>query len=181
MFRTAVKPDSSAAGSATRARRGQLLHHLLLLQLLLQHCRLARLGEELLLPGLKKNRVKKNPAQWFFFFWGGGLVYVLFVHKKSVPKTLYYFYKKLKIKKNPKNKNKNFGGVFLGGFFVGFFGWVFYWQPCLLLAQELLLGDAEVLQARALAPPLGRRLLALLHHLSRQPVGCGSGTADPYL
>jgi hypothetical protein len=56
MFRAAVKTDS-AAGSATRARSGQLLHHLLLLQLLLQDCRLARLGEELLLPGLEKTRV----------------------------------------------------------------------------------------------------------------------------
>jgi hypothetical protein len=83
MFRTAVKTDSAAAGSATRARSGQLLHHLLLLQLLLQDSCLARLGEELL-----------------------------------------------------------------------------------LLAQEFLLGDAEVLQARALSPPLGRRLLALLHHLT---------------
>ncbi len=72
--------------------------------------------------------------------------------------------------------------------FLGLLGWVFYWQPCLLLAQEFLLGDAEVLQARALPPPLGRRLLALLHHLNRRPVWCGSmtfwygfETADPYL
>ncbi len=50
---------------------------------------------------------------------------------------MYYFHKKIKIKKNPKNPFLVgffrwgflgfFGWVFLGGFFwVGFFGWVFW-------------------------------------------------------
>jgi hypothetical protein len=76
MFRTAVKPDSAAAGSATRARSGQLLHHLLLLQLLLQDSCLARLGEELLLPGLEKTRLKKNQPSGFFLVFGGFLVFL---------------------------------------------------------------------------------------------------------
>ncbi len=102
-------------------------------------------------------------------------------------KSLYYFHKKLKIKRTQNPPKKIFGG-FLRLFFFCFFLWVFYCQPCLLLAQEFLLGDAEVLQARALSPPLGRRLLALLHHLNRRPVWCGSmtfwhgsGSVDPYL
>ncbi len=53
---------------------------------------------------------------------------------------MYYFHKKLKVKKPKKNHTKkNFSGFFLVGLF-GFFGWVFlggffwvgfYCQPCL--------------------------------------------------
>jgi len=72
------------------------------------------------------------------------IVYVLFVHKKSVSKrkVCIIFIKNSKLKKN---KKKTFlvgflCGFFCGGFFMwglfgwvflfGFFGWVFYWQPC---------------------------------------------------
>jgi hypothetical protein len=51
------------------------------------------------------------------------IVYVLFVHKKSVSKRkvcIIFIKNKIKIK-NPK---KNIFSGFLGGFF-GFFGWVF--------------------------------------------------------
>jgi hypothetical protein len=63
----------------------------------------------------------------FYFFLKYSLLsayHVLFVHKKICfkEKSLYYFYKKLKIKK------KNIFSGFLGGFF-GFFLWFFYCQP----------------------------------------------------
>jgi hypothetical protein len=60
------------------------------------------------------------------------IVNVLFGHKNICfkEKSLYYFHKKLKIKKNKKH---SFSGVFrwffFGFFWVGFFGWVFYCQP----------------------------------------------------
>ncbi len=51
---------------------------------------------------------------------------------------MYYFHKKLKIKKNSNTKKKQkknifsgFLGGFLGVFWVSFFGWVFYCQPWL--------------------------------------------------
>jgi len=59
------------------------------------------------------------------------MVYVLFVHKKSVSKRkkLYYFH-----------KNNKFLVVFLGGFlgffWLGFFGRVFYCQPWLCEQQQ---------------------------------------------
>jgi hypothetical protein len=64
------------------------------------------------------------------------IVYVLFVHKKSVlkRKVCIIFIKNLKFKKTQK---KHFYWVFLGGFFV-FFGWVFYCQPCM---KEDVLSD----------------------------------------
>jgi hypothetical protein len=67
-------------------------------------------------------------------------------------KSLYYFQKKFKIKKNQKHPKKTFLVVFLGGFlvfcfFFGFFGWVFWVgffglggfllpEPCLQIAQR---------------------------------------------
>ncbi len=55
------------------------------------------------------------------------IVYVLFVHKKSVSlrKVCIIFIKKLKIIKNPKTPKK----TYLGGFLCVFFWWVFYCQP----------------------------------------------------
>ena len=38
-------------------------------------------------------------------------------------------------------------------------------KELLLLPQQLLLRDAQVLEARALPPPLGRHVLALLQNL----------------
>jgi hypothetical protein len=58
------------------------------------------------------------------------IVYVLFVHKKSISKrkVCIIFIKNLKFEKPQKTpKKKHFWWVFLGGFF----GWVFYCQPCL--------------------------------------------------
>ncbi len=51
------------------------------------------------------------------------IVYVLFGSYKICfkEKSLYYFHKKLKIKKNPKTQKTHFYWVFL----CGFFGWVF--------------------------------------------------------
>jgi hypothetical protein len=57
----------------------------------------------------------------------------LFIKNCFQEKSYYYFHKKLKILKNPKNhKKKTFLVGFLGGFFGffgcffgGFFGWVF--------------------------------------------------------
>jgi hypothetical protein len=64
------------------------------------------------------------------------IVYVLFVHKKSVSKrkVCIIFKKNFKNQKKTKKKpKKNIFCGFLGGFFgffwVGFFGWVFYCHP----------------------------------------------------
>jgi hypothetical protein len=60
------------------------------------------------------------------------IVFVLFVHKKSVSKRkiCIIFIKKLKIKKTPKNKKKNIFSGFLGGWFFFVFLRGFYCQPC---------------------------------------------------
>ncbi len=57
-------------------------------------------------------------------------------------KSLYYFHKKLKIKKKTKKtKKKHFQWVFLGGFFFFFFGWVFlggFFNPNPVIKGELV-------------------------------------------
>ncbi len=79
------------------------------------------------------------------------IVYVLFIHKKSVSKRKVniIFIKKLKIKKKTTKKTFLVGFFrwvflgFLGGFFrwffwvfwVSFFGWAFYCQPCLYVGD----------------------------------------------
>jgi hypothetical protein len=55
----------------------------------------------------------------------------LFIKICFKEKSLYHFHKKLKILKNPKKPQKTF--------LVGSFGWVFYCQPCLVIAAQLLL------------------------------------------
>jgi hypothetical protein len=66
------------------------------------------------------------------------IVYALFVHKKSVSKrkevrSLYYFHKKLKIKRKPK---KNILHGFLGGFIWVFLGGFFIANPALRLSTR---------------------------------------------
>jgi hypothetical protein len=58
------------------------------------------------------------------------IVYVLFVHKKSVSKRKVCIIFKIKNKKNKKTILVGFLGVFFCFFWVGFFGRVFYCQPC---------------------------------------------------
>ncbi len=62
----------------------------------------------------------------------------LFIKKLFKEKSLYYFYKKLKIKKTQKKHFQCFFRCFLCVFLGGFFGWVF-------LLSTLDLGEAAVL------------------------------------
>jgi hypothetical protein len=59
------------------------------------------------------------------------IIYDLFVHKKIClkEKSLYYFHKKLKIKKNPKKPKKTIVSGFLSGFFGVFLGGFFNANP----------------------------------------------------
>jgi hypothetical protein len=81
------------------------------------------------------------------------IVYVLFVHKKSVTKrkVCIIFIKNLKFKKPQKT-------IFSGFFQVGYFGRVFYWQPCLQPAAHQALQADE--PQHLVQPPSRRRLLA---------------------
>ncbi len=67
------------------------------------------------------------------------IVYVLFVHKKSVSKrkVCIIFIRNIKLKKKTKKPKKTFLVGFFRWFFV-FYGWVFYCQPCIEDSSNLL-------------------------------------------
>ncbi len=103
-----------------------------------------------------------NILSWvhtLLFFCKSIIVYVLFVHKKSVSKRKVCFIF-IKLKEQKKPQKKIFSG-FLGVFCFVFLGGLFYCQPCL---QEVTASQADLVD-----------LLEAAEYFQAQ--GCGSGSA----
>jgi hypothetical protein len=105
------------------------------------------------------------------------IVYVLFVHKKSVSKrkVCIIFIRNKKIVKKPQKK------TFLVGFLGGFFGWVLYCQPCNKVLDWWLVPAATAARwvvtrhgrkkSRVAASPLRRAGVAVRYRRTLTSVG----------